>query len=53
MQTLDKTLEELGLNPLMYGYEIDELIDTPAEQIEAYQRQTAEREAAICTWLDR
>lgn len=53
MNTLDKTLQSLGLNPLMYGIEATELTDTPAERVQAYQEQLAEHEAAVCTWLDR
>lgn len=52
MKTLDKQLEAMGLNPLMFGYEIDDLEVVP-EVAQRYEEQRDDLRRAASSWLTK
>lgn len=50
MKALDKQLEELGLNPLMIGFEADDLDVTP-ERAQKYEEQRSAYRRAVQSWM--
>lgn len=52
MKTLDKQLEELGINPMMFGYEVDDL-DVSPEVARKYEEQRDDLRRAASSWLTK
>lgn len=51
MKALDKQLEALGLNPTMFGFEVEELTDVSPERAQKYEEQRGAYRRAVQSWM--